>query len=155
MAYGMPKGCQGRVAYCPIAVQQYCNSVGNAGGPEEWMADWLVHTRFEVKQYLVKVKSRPGGPGLADSPPTRRVMEPCRKLGLKVLCSYLVTAICKFALLMYMSEFCCYVLLNFWRRSPAIYPSNPEELGTRDWPSRNWNRRSLWVAAPKSLVHVE
>ena len=22
-------------------------------------------------------------------------------------------------------------------------------------PSRNWNRRSLWVAAPKSLVHVE
>jgi len=45
--------------------------------------------------------------------------------------------------------------LNFWRRSPAIYPWNPEEFGTRDWPSRNWNRRSLWVAAPKSLVHVE
>jgi len=22
-------------------------------------------------------------------------------------------------------------------------------------PSRNWNRRSLWVAAPQSLVHVE
>jgi len=56
---------------------------------------------------------------------------------------------------MYMSEFCCYVMLNFWRRSSAIYPWNPEELGTRDWPSRNWNRRSLWVAAPKSLVHVE
>jgi len=56
---------------------------------------------------------------------------------------------------MYMSEFCCYVLLNFWRRSPAICPWNPEELGTRDWPSRNWNRRSLWVAAPKSLVYVE
>jgi len=32
---------------------------------------------------------------------------------LKVLCSYLVTAICKFALLMYMSKLCCYVLLNF------------------------------------------
>jgi len=31
---------------------------------------------------------------------------------LKVLCSYYVTAICKFALLMYMSEFCCYVMLN-------------------------------------------
>jgi len=56
---------------------------------------------------------------------------------------------------MYMSEFCCYVMLNFWRRSPAIYPWNPDELGTRDWPSRNWNRRSLLVAAPKSLVHVE
>jgi len=56
---------------------------------------------------------------------------------------------------MYMSEFCCYVMLNFWRRSPAIYPWNPEKLGTRDMPSRNWNRRSLWVAAPKSLVHVE
>jgi len=32
---------------------------------------------------------------------------------LKVLCSYYVTPICKFALLMYMSEFCCYVMLNF------------------------------------------
>jgi len=32
-----------------------------------------------------------------------------------------------------MSELCCYVLLNFWRRSPAIYPWNPEELGTSDW----------------------
>jgi len=26
-----------------------------------------------------------------------------------------------------------YVLLSFWRRSPAIYPWNPEELGTSDW----------------------
>ena len=34
---------------------------------------------------------------------------------------------------MYMSEFCCYVLLNFWRRPPAINPRNPEELGTSDW----------------------
>jgi len=56
---------------------------------------------------------------------------------------------------MCMSEFCCYVMLNFWMRSPAIYPWNTEKLGTRDMPSRNWNRRSLWVAAPKSLVHVE
>jgi len=56
---------------------------------------------------------------------------------------------------MYMSEFCCYVMLSFWPRSPAIYPWNPKKLGTRDWPSRNWNRRSLRIAAPKSLVHVE
>ena len=45
------------------------------------------------------------------------VLEPrstCARLKvLKVLCSYYVTAICKFALLMYMSEFCCYVMLNF------------------------------------------
>ena len=34
-------------------------------------------------------------------------------IGLKVLCSYEVTAICKLASLMYMSEFCCYVMLNF------------------------------------------
>jgi len=46
-------------------------------------------------------------------------------------------------------------MLNFWRRSPGIHPLHPEKLGTRDWPSQNWNRRSLWVAAPKSLVHVE
>jgi len=32
---------------------------------------------------------------------------------------------------MYMSEFCCYVILNVWRRSPAVYPWNPEKLGTR------------------------
>ena len=56
---------------------------------------------------------------------------------------------------MYMSEFSCYVMLNFWRRSPAIYLWIPKKLGTCDWPSRNWNRRSLWVAAPKSSVHVE
>jgi len=30
-----------------------------------------------------------------------------------VPCSYYVTAICKFACLMYMSEFCCYDLLSF------------------------------------------
>ena len=29
------KGRSRGVVYCPIAVQQYCNSVGNAGGPEE------------------------------------------------------------------------------------------------------------------------
>jgi len=31
----------------------------------------------------------------------------------QVPCSYEVSAISKFALLMFMSEFCCYVLLNF------------------------------------------
>jgi len=55
-----------------------------------------------------------------------------RRPHLKGPCSYSVTAICKFALLMYMSEFCGKVLLN-WRRSPAIYPWNPKELGTSDW----------------------
>ena len=36
---------------------------------------------------------------------------------------------------MYMSEFCCYVLLNFLRNFTAItsdLPRNPEELGTSD-----------------------
>jgi len=42
----------------------------------------------------------------------KRMMDSHNK-ALKMLCSYYVTAICKFALLMYMSEFCCYVLLNF------------------------------------------
>jgi len=35
MVYGIPKGGRGGVVYCPIAVQSYCNRVGNAGGPEE------------------------------------------------------------------------------------------------------------------------
>jgi len=43
----------------------------------------------------------------------RRVLSDTLADLLKVLCSYQVTAICKFALLMYMSEFCCCVLLIF------------------------------------------
>jgi len=42
---------------------------------------------------------------------------------LKVLCSYLVNAICKIALLRYLSDFRFQVL----RRSPAIYPCFPHE----------------------------
>jgi len=61
-----------------------------------------------------------------------RLLSSCRA-PLKVPCSSSVTAICKFALLMYMSKVCCYVLLSFWRRSPAIEPCNSEELGPSDW----------------------
>ena len=41
-----------------------------------------------------------------------------------MLCSYEVTAICKFALLMYMSEFCFYVLTARISDLPTIYPCN-------------------------------
>jgi len=32
LVYGIQKGGRGGVVYCPIAVQEHCNSVGNAGG---------------------------------------------------------------------------------------------------------------------------
>ena len=39
MVYGIHKGVRVGVVYCPITVQWYCNSVGNAGGPEECKDD--------------------------------------------------------------------------------------------------------------------
>jgi len=59
MVYGISKAGRGRVVYFPIAVQKYCTSVGNAGGPEEWKDDWLVHKQLKVKQYPVKAIPRP------------------------------------------------------------------------------------------------
>jgi len=43
----------------------------------------------------------------------------------KVLCSYKVTAICKFALLMYMSEFCCYVFVELLTAITSDLPMKP------------------------------
>jgi len=57
MAY--TRGVRWGVVYCPIAAQQYCNSVGNAGGPEEWKDDWFVHERLQVKPSLVKANLQP------------------------------------------------------------------------------------------------
>jgi len=39
MVYGIHKEGRVGVVYCPITVQSYCNSVGNAGGPEECKDD--------------------------------------------------------------------------------------------------------------------
>ena len=52
MAY--KRGVGGGVVYCAIVVQEYCNSVGSAGGRGEHKDDWFVHKSLEVKEYLVK-----------------------------------------------------------------------------------------------------
>jgi len=62
---------------------------------------------------------------------TWRLLSSCRAPLTRARVKGLTPAICKFAVLMYMSEFFCYVMLNFWRRSPAIDPWNPEDLNTR------------------------
>jgi len=48
---------RGGVVYCPIVVQSYFNSVGNASGSEERNYDWFVHKRLEIKQNLLEAKS--------------------------------------------------------------------------------------------------
>jgi len=49
---------EGGGVYCPIVVHQSCTRVGNADGEGQSKDDSLLHTSFEVNEYLVKAKSR-------------------------------------------------------------------------------------------------
>jgi len=74
---------------------------------------------------------------------------------LKVPCSYKLTAMGKFALLRYLSEFRFQVSDGDHQRCILDLPMKPGTIRNKWLKSRNWNRRSLWVTVPKALVHAE
>ena len=98
-----------------VCIYVYLGCGGTGGGPSK---DAL--PRIDVWRHCGGVAARDGDATESPSAVGEAVAQ--RGGGVKVSCSYEVSALSKFALRLYMREFCCYVLLNFGRRSPAIYP---------------------------------